>query len=588
MKTFTAPIPFAGAHRRADFSRQTERLANLAANRAVIGFEEAQLLSEQKRVRSEHGRRVAKRTKELAEAHRELQLQVGLLQQIPVAAWMLKPDGTPDFVNRVWFEYTGQTIDFVRSRPQAWMNAVHPEDRPPVADSFWNGVRSGQNFAVETRLRRARDGVYRWHLNRAVALRDTGGRVLRFVGTSTDIDDRKRAEEALRASERNFHQILDNIPGYVCKVNSIGEIDYVNRRFLEYFDKTLEELRGWKTNDVVHPDDLPRVIAAYTGSIVSGTPLVNEHRCRRADGVYRWFQARGLPLRDAEGNISGFCFLLTDIEDQKRAEEESRTSENNLRSELAHMARVTSLGALTASIAHEVNQPLSGIVTNANTCLRMLAAVPPNIDGARETARRAIRDGKRASAVIALLRAIFSKKQVTMKQVDLNEATQEVIALSLSEIQRNGAILRQEFANDLDPVTGDRVQLQQVVLNLVRNALDAMRGVDNRLRELVIRTEREEGDCVRLTVRDTGAGVDPKNLNKLFEAFYTTKDDGMGMGLSISRNIIESHHGRLWAAPNDGPGATFSFSIPCGSQGRAGTGNLVVTDAAKPRGIREG
>jgi signal transduction histidine kinase len=217
---------------------------------------------------------------------------------------------------------------------------------------------------------------------------------------------------------------------------------------------------------------------------------------------------------------------------------------------------------LTASIAHEVNQPLSGIITNASTCLRMLAADPPNIDGARETARRTIRDGNRASDVITRLRALFAKKDATTESVDLNEAIREVIALSLSELQRSRVILRPELADDLPPVTGDRVQLQQVILNLLRNASDAMSGVADRPRKLVIRTERDEGDHVRLTVQDTGVGFEPHAMGRLFEAFYTTKSGGMGIGLSVSRSIIESHHGRLWAAPNVGPGATFSFSIP--------------------------
>jgi signal transduction histidine kinase len=192
----------------------------------------------------------------------------------------------------------------------------------------------------------------------------------------------------------------------------------------------------------------------------------------------------------------------------------------------------------------------------------MLATDPPNIDGARETARRMIRDSNRASEVITRLRKLFGKKETTIEPVDLNEATREIIALSLSELQRNRVILRQELADELLLVAGDRLQLQQVILNLVRNASDAMSGVDDRPRELVIRTERDECDCVCLTVKDTGVGITPKDLEKLFEAFYTTKCDGMGMGLSVSRSIIERHSGRLWAIPNDDPGATFSFSIP--------------------------
>jgi C4-dicarboxylate-specific signal transduction histidine kinase len=223
---------------------------------------------------------------------------------------------------------------------------------------------------------------------------------------------------------------------------------------------------------------------------------------------------------------------------------------------------VMTMGELTASIAHEINQPLAGIITNAGTCLRMLAAEPPNVDGARETARRTIRDGNRTSEIIARLRALYRKKDALIGAMDLNDATREVIALSLGDLQRNGVMLQAELADDLPAVTGDRVQLQQVILNLVRNASDAMRGVNDRPRRLLIRSERDEGARVRLTVQDTGVGFDPQVVDKLCEAFYTTKADGMGMGLSVSRSIIESHHGRLWATLNDGPGASFAFSIP--------------------------
>jgi signal transduction histidine kinase len=217
---------------------------------------------------------------------------------------------------------------------------------------------------------------------------------------------------------------------------------------------------------------------------------------------------------------------------------------------------------LTASIAHEVNQPLSGIITNASTCLRMLAADPPNVEGARETARRTIRDGNRASDVITQLRALFAKTEPANEPVDLNEAIHEVIALLRSEFQTSRVILRAELGDDLPRVAGDRVQLQQVILNLLKNASDAMSSIDDRPRQLVIRTEREENDCVCLSVQDVGVGFKPQDEDRFFDAFYTTKSGGMGVGLSVSRSIIENHHGRLWATANNGPGATFSFSIP--------------------------
>jgi signal transduction histidine kinase len=250
--------------------------------------------------------------------------------------------------------------------------------------------------------------------------------------------------------------------------------------------------------------------------------------------------------------------LSEDVTERRLAEE----ALNETRSELAHMSRVTTLSTLTASIAHEVNQPLSGIVTNASTCLRMLDANPPNLEGARETARRTIRDGNRASEVIARLRALFSKKNAIFEMFDLNEAVKEVIALSVSELQRNRVVLQSDLAVDLPSVSGDRIQIQQVILNLLRNGSDAMSTVDDNPRELLIKTECEDSGGVRLSVKDSGVGIDSEIEKKLFEAFYTTKGDGMGIGLSVSRSIVQQHQGRLWAIRNEGPGATFSFSIP--------------------------
>jgi PAS domain S-box-containing protein len=419
---------------RGETERTERQVLNVAVNQTSAALQPEPLLSEQKRFASEVDRRVAERTRELAETNEELQLQAGLLQHLPVSAWTLKPDGTPDFVNQVWLEFSGQTLDFVRSHPEAWMAAVHPEDRETASRSFWEGVRSGRSFAVETRSLRAQDGTYRWHLQQAVPLRDAEGRVLKFVGTTTDIDDQKRAQEELR----------------------------------------------------------------------------------------------------------------------------------NTQAELARMIRVMTIGQLAASIAHEVSQPLSGIITNSSTCLRMLKSDPPNIDGAQETAQRTIRDGKRASDVITRLRRLFIRKQIDIELLDLNDAAREVIALLSAELQRNNVILKQEFSDHLPAVNGDRVQLQQVILNLMRNASDAMDTVNEQRRQLIIRT-KTDGNHVTVSVQDSGVSFSPEIGERLFEPFFTTKQEGMGIGLSVSRSIVESHGGRLWSQKNDGPGANFVFSIPCAS-----------------------
>jgi len=600
---------------------------------------------------------------------------------LPGLVWAALPDGRASFLNRRWREYTG--LDVGQPSNAEWQAAIHPEDLPRWLECWQSSDRSLEPWELELRLRRS-DGAYRWFLCRAYPEIDAFDQVIRWCGIATDIDERRRVENDLRAIETNFSAWVESFPGLMVTMSMTGHVELFSRDVVEYFGKTCEELRNWAMTDAVHPDDLPRVVAAFTESVTTGKPYSIEHRCRRADGVYRWFQVRALAIRDHHDQITGWYVVLVDIDDVKRAEAELRRAYdsftdaqrlsktgsfitdlvaedhnwsdeayrifefepgtkvtvqrirdiihpddltsfdsviargmsgvnvdfafrivtargavkhvrgvahvieqvegrpmfvgalqdvtesmvaeealNRARSELAHVTRITTVSALTASITHEVNQPLSGIITNARTCLRMLDADPPNIDGALETVRRTIRDGNRAADVITRLRALFSKKEFTLESLDLSEATREVMALSMSELRRNRAVVETELADDLPPVTGDRVQLQQVILNLLRNASDAMADIHDRPRELLVTTEREAGDRVRLTVRDTGVGLDPQSIDKLFDAFYSTKSGGMGIGLSVSRSIIERHHGRLWAAPNAGPGATFAFSIPC-------------------------
>lgn len=379
-------------------------------------------------------------------------------------------------------------------------------------------------------------------------------------GLRKEVAERRRAEEHLRQSELNLRQMTETIPEMLWSATSDGAIDYCNARLLDYTGCSAEAVMGSGWTKALHPDDVEQTARVWISCVTTGAPYRVEVRVfHRADGTYRWCVTNARPLLDQQGRILKWHGTLVDMHDWKEAQEALR----NTQAELAHMTRVMAMGELTAAIAHEINQPLSGIITNASTSLRMLAGDPPNVDGALETARRTIRDANRASDVITRLRGLYSKKEAAAESVDLNEATREVIALSLGVVQKDGVIPRTELAVDLPRVTGDRVQLQQVVLNLVRNALDAMSAVEGRPRELLIRTGRDEGDRVLLTVQDTGVGFQRESADRLFDPFYTTKTSGMGIGLSVSRSIIESHHGRLWAALNDGPGATFSFSIPC-------------------------
>jgi len=262
--------------------------------------------------------------------------------------------------------------------------------------------------------------------------------------------------------------------------------------------------------------------------------------------------------RDERGAAAAILEINREITERKLAEEALRKAQ----AELSHVTRVTTLGEMTASIAHEVNQPLSGIITNGNACLRWLAGDSPNLDEAREAVRRILRDGNRASDVISRIRALVSKTDTEKSRLDVNDAIQEVAALAQGEVRRNSVALRTELAHDLPPVLGDRVQLQQVILNLVMNGVEAMASVADRPRELLIYSQQHESDKVLVAVRDSGTGLHSENLDRLFEPFFSTKPKGMGMGLAISRSIVENHGGRLWAVPNDGPGVTFEFALP--------------------------
>jgi PAS domain S-box-containing protein len=747
---------------------------------------------------------------EQALAARERELRQ-ILDSIPARVAVYDTNGIRVSANRQAVELSGLPAN------ADWREIFHPGD-VELAEKLWRvSLAKGEPFEAEYRARMA-DGTYRWHLGRRVPIHDEQGRIVRWYGISYDIEDRKRAEQALAASERNLQLTIDTIPALAWAARPDGAAEFLSKHYLDYTGLSAEQGLDWGWSSAVHPDDMTELAAIWQSILASGKSGETEARLRRFDGRYRWFLFRVSPLRDDRGNIVKWYGVNTDIEDQKRSdeiwrtivettpdcvkvisregtvlrvnsagaamagvpftgqvrglnffdfvapehrakyvafhdsicngqkgrmefdlinahgvrrrmethaaplnrgdastvqlgvtrditdrkvvEERLRRSEaflaegqhlarmgnlswnvgsgdivgseqlyrifdfepgtiitrnriakrvhpedmpqlmdmvergnrgegdfeqilrivlpdgsikhlhviahrardredtveyigavlditqrrlaeeafEKLRSELAQVTRFVSLGTLTASIAHEVNQPLAGIVTNAGTCLRMLALDPPNIEGAQETARRTIRDGKRAADVIARLRALFTKRAATVEPVDLNDATREVLALSSGDLQRSRVMLRTELADELPAVAGDRVQLQQVIMNLLRNAADAMSIVEDRQRLLMVRTAREDRR-VCLSVRDAGVGLGSDGIERLFDAFYTTKSDGMGIGLSVSRSIIERHNGRLWAQANDGPGATFSFAIPFDPE-MAGTVPGAVTGAA--------
>jgi PAS domain S-box-containing protein len=368
-------------------------------------------------------------------------------------------------------------------------------------------------------------------------------------------------EERTRRTEQELRLVIDTIPALVWTALPDGSVSFVNKRLLEYTGLPLEDVKGWGWTAAWHPEDRATLMEEWRAALAVGEPFAMEARVRRADGEYRWFLWHTVPRRDELGNIVTWYGTTTDFEDRKRAEEAEKDL-HQAQADLAHLTRVSTLGELASSIAHEVNQPLAAVVINAGIGLRVLDARPPQLDEAREAFDLIINDGNRASEVIARIRALVRKGPSRKDRLDINEIILDVIALTRSEMQRNGVSLQTRLENGLPLIQGDRVQLQQVMLNLIINAIEAMSGVNGQSRELLIGSGKDASNGVLVTTQDSGPGLDPANLDHLFDAFYTTKPSGMGMGLSICRSIVEAHGGQVRATANVPQGAMFQFTLP--------------------------
>ena len=373
-------------------------------------------------------------------------------------------------------------------------------------------------------------------------------------------------EERIRQTEQELRLVIDTIPALVWSALPDGSVDFVNQRLLEYTGLPLEAVKGWGWTAAWHPEDRATLMEEWRAALAAGEPFTKEARVRRADGEYRWFLWRTVPRRDELGNIATWYGTISDVEDRKRAEEAEEELQQ-ARADLAHLTRVSTLGELTSSIAHEVNQPLAAVIINAGIGLRVLAAQQPKLEEAREAFALIIKDGNRASEVINRIRALVKKAPPRKDRLDINEIILDVIALTRGEVLRNGVSLQTRLAKDLPLIQGDRIQLQQVILNLIINAIEAMSGVSEGPREMLVGSGKDDSDGVLVAVRDSGVGLDAEGLAHLFDAFYTTKPDGLGMGLAISRSIIEAHGGRLWATPNAPRGLDLQLTLPADGDG---------------------
>ncbi|QIG50017.1 PAS domain-containing protein [Nordella sp. HKS 07] len=495
----------------------------------------------------------------LRERERELSL---LVNMVPSNLWRLTPDGETTLANKHMADFLGLDLSDKRQMEAVFETAFHPDDVQSVSDSLTHSLKTGETFAMRYRMRRW-DGAYRWMSGRAEPLRDQDGRVVQWFGLCHDIDDQMHAEQALRQSERRLQQMIDAVPVRIWSMTPKGGPIYFNKRYQDYFRTVLkdfdplEEPRVEKfVQALIHSEDAATVLRTLQNCFETGIGSVMRFRWRETDNIYRWAECRIEPRRDEDGEIAQWYGVSTDIDDEVRAQEALRRASDKL----ARATQAASLAELSASIAHEVNQPLAAIVANSHACQRWLSAEPPNVDRAKVTAERITRDANAAADVVNRIRALFRSTPHARSPEDVNRLIGEVCRLIADEAAARNIRIRVNLAPDLPSIALDRVQVQQVIVNLIRNGIEAMDTMVNGAGVLQISTCRDGPDAIRVQVRDAGRGF--TDAERVFEPFFTTKEHGMGMGLAICRSIVESHGGRLWAERNEPQGATFIFTLP--------------------------
>ncbi|WP_246777134.1 PAS domain-containing sensor histidine kinase [Microvirga sp. VF16] len=489
-----------------------------------------------------------------------------LVNMVPVHIRRMTPEGEPTFFNKRLLDFFGLGDLADLDKPgmsrlaAAIQSLVHPDDAASLLATARHSFATGEPFTMKYRMRRA-DGAYRWVDTRGEPVRNQSGAIVQWYVISIDVDDGMRAQEALHARERELSQLVDMVPSLLWRLSPEGEPTFFSKRLIEFCGLNVGDLDKPGINRLeatimtfLHPDDITRLKEALTHSLATGESFSLNYRIRRVDGVYRWMSGRAEPLRDESGRIVQWFGLSHDIDDQVRVEAELHLA----RESLTRASQAASLAELSAAIAHEVNQPLAAIVANSNACRRWLSSAPPNLERAQKTVERIIHNANSAADVVSHIRALFKHSVKARTNTTLESVIAEANNLMAEEAARRRIRMNVEIESDLPPVALDRVQVQQVLVNLFRNGMEAMDAVAGD-RVLAVGVHRR-GDEVQIDISDRGRGIEFPE--KVFEPFFTTKDHGMGMGLAICRSIVESHGGRLWAENDERQGATFSFTLP--------------------------
>jgi PAS domain S-box-containing protein len=501
----------------------------------------------------------------------EAQLQA-TLNVIPTNGWYTLPSGALTFVNKRTGDYLGLPKDhplrFGIDTGAAWdshVRFIHPDDHEETRRVWSTCLRTGSAGQVSFRIRNA-EGEYRWFLNRAEPLRGSDGTLLYWVGVNLDINDAKLAEQALQRSEAYLAESKAKLEE-AQRITHVGYWEWDLATDCIVWSDEIYRIFGMQPQECqidlavsrqkIHPDDWQYVARAVEEALAGGVRFDVEARILCPTGEVRVVHSMADVKRDASGRPYLLFGTNQDITDQKRAERE-RERLHQLEAGLAHINRVSMLGEMAASLAHEIKQPIAAAITSANTCIEWLAQEPPNLDRARAAAARIDKYGNRAADIIDRIRSMYKKSPSRRELVDVNEIVLETFALLQGEAVRYSIEMRTELATELPKIMADRVQLQQVFMNLSLNAIEAMNGSGG---EVTVRSQQQDGQ-LSFSVSDTGPGLPVGSNNEIFSAFFTTKPQGSGMGLAISRTIVESYGGRLWATANEGRGATFHFTWP--------------------------